>query len=1171
MKLYMVSNLPTRISKQNRNTHIDRINNYDISISIPNFNPKLVNKAITRFFNDRNNYEIKRDGNQLKSFLLNNIQHLDHVHVLTLLHRCTKRNIALSDIFSWSVVLKLLNESNEGFDDQSIGTALYAMTLLPGTSTDNNGNYNSNSNSNRSDKNNSGVNDNNDNGSDNRKQDIDNINLTNAYLTIISKKLEKRISSGSSSSSRPCFLNGHSAAMALYGLHSHTLSAYSIDTNNNTNNNNNKYLRKVIKLLAILIDTSSSSGSSSICSENNDWLWTASEISSAIYGLQGITLDMLHSSSNEEVVTLLRAVSSRINASLQYLESAATSGVVMDTDASMHLDVDVDVDVDVDKRLVLNAKETGMLLYGLKNLNLESISQKTHQVGRGGNGGGGREGGVSVIEDLVAGVDHLLKLSRPFLDAQGLANSLVGIRGLHGCLLSQVLLARRRAWLLSHSSTLSEDHQEHQEHQEQEAALASTSLLSTSTPFNKKEKVRSRGRGSRYHASKQMKMKMTMTENELAAAFAAISRLNIQRTITDTASYPNPGFGSNPNRNSSSDVFVDMPDTKQMEILMMKSSLADALLQELLHYHPLSHTLSDTHPPIDTYLHSHHWRMSKGQNSKGVGIITSQTFSSCLMGLHALKSSNNNNNNNNNSGSEDSKQVGFVDEINGCKWQLNEKTNSMVAILMALYTGSSSSSSSSSSIASKVRRDLNARELGLCLRALNSIVVYPASVHPHQHQRTCIETEHERLSQTNPRIGRKLISLLTESCEYGSDVLEGHLLSLSQAASGFDKSNINTCTTSNPNADTTSTTAAIDDEVHRLTCQDLAMCMSGLVHLQGDHTDTHLLVEAISRRARLSLTHIHHHSNKNNNNDVYTCMTVKQFTSAVYGTLRLDYRRPETRDLVRQLLSRVPWMWGCDWIDMRMVTDPGGSSSSSSSSSSMSTDIEAEVMQSVGMLEEVERPGKGSPITVGEREYEETHVASREFLLETRALNLLLRKLSQALTTHELHDLLHDLPLYSPTTSSSSNVGVNATGAKIAQVLIEMQQQGQQQQKQNQQRAIPLLSLRTAIWRAFSINTGSSGINGDKSDIVATSRSTDISHISNASDASDASDATDATDAEIAITFESIPHYELLRHISRVSGRINQASAQAGWPLLVGFYLLYSQLDWAAGGLQWTV
>ena len=168
------------------------------------------------------------------------------------------------------------------------------------------------------------------------------------------------------------------------------------------------------------------------------------------------------------------------------------------------------------------------------------------------------------------------------------------------------------------------------------------------------------------------------------------------------------------------------------------------------------------------------------------------------------------------------------------------------------------------------------------------------------------------------------------------------------------------------------------------------------------------------------------------------------------------------------------------------------------------------------------------------------------------------------MTTHELHDLLHDLPLYSPTTSSSSNVGVNATGAKIAQVLIEMQQQGQQQQKQNQQRAIPLLSLRTAIWRAFSINTGSSGINGDKSDIVATSRSTDISHIS------DASDATDATD-EDAITFESIPHYELLRHISRVSRRINQASAQAGWPLLVGFYLLYSQLDWAAGGLQWTV
>ena len=70
MKLYMVSNLPTRISKQNRNTHIDRINNYDISISIPNFNPKLVNKAITRFFNDRNNYEIKRDGNQLKSFFI---------------------------------------------------------------------------------------------------------------------------------------------------------------------------------------------------------------------------------------------------------------------------------------------------------------------------------------------------------------------------------------------------------------------------------------------------------------------------------------------------------------------------------------------------------------------------------------------------------------------------------------------------------------------------------------------------------------------------------------------------------------------------------------------------------------------------------------------------------------------------------------------------------------------------------------------------------------------------------------------------------------------------------------------------------------------------------------------------------------------------------------------
>lgn len=86
--------------------------------------PRSLNKELQAFFSG-----IGGGPNVagLRAFVQRHELDLDHIHVLTLLHRCAKFGIHVPDVVSWDKVADMLERRAVVFDGQSIASSLYSL------------------------------------------------------------------------------------------------------------------------------------------------------------------------------------------------------------------------------------------------------------------------------------------------------------------------------------------------------------------------------------------------------------------------------------------------------------------------------------------------------------------------------------------------------------------------------------------------------------------------------------------------------------------------------------------------------------------------------------------------------------------------------------------------------------------------------------------------------------------------------------------------------------------------------------------------------------------------------------------------------------------------------------------------------------------------------------
>lgn len=66
-------------------------------------------------------------ANELKIFLEKNYDKIDHIHILTILHRSSKINFDMSTIISLNSIFDLLEKSDAKFDEQSLAMGLFSL------------------------------------------------------------------------------------------------------------------------------------------------------------------------------------------------------------------------------------------------------------------------------------------------------------------------------------------------------------------------------------------------------------------------------------------------------------------------------------------------------------------------------------------------------------------------------------------------------------------------------------------------------------------------------------------------------------------------------------------------------------------------------------------------------------------------------------------------------------------------------------------------------------------------------------------------------------------------------------------------------------------------------------------------------------------------------------
>ena len=230
-----------------------------------------INKQIDNFFTRAQNVtskEFKVEAVILSDFLKRSFIYLDHVHVLTLMYRCSKKSMSIDTIIDWNDIIEILKRPTSKFDARSLSIALYCL------------------------------------------QDIssDKLSIITSYIKALCMHLRKsKISS----------LNGQAIGMSLYGLQK-------------TNCNMPEALELLMMLAPLIYDRGDGEDASrynsvrwkanlpptppatGIISSRRIYPvhMTAQEISNALYGLQG------HTSESVAVKSVMKALTARIKKSV---------------------------------------------------------------------------------------------------------------------------------------------------------------------------------------------------------------------------------------------------------------------------------------------------------------------------------------------------------------------------------------------------------------------------------------------------------------------------------------------------------------------------------------------------------------------------------------------------------------------------------------------------------------------------------------------------------------------------------------------------------------------------------------------------------------------------------------------------------------------------------------
>ena len=292
------------------------VNAYQTDVEVELLSSRQINHRITSVFKKYKKTEILKV--KIKDFVGEYLSLFDHIHVMTLLHRCAKHRILVEDVVTWKSLILQLENSTAVFDGYSIGMALYSLRLYSDAS-----------------------------------PEYDNILQ---FLQVVHSKIKIAMKEHKSMNSRKLTLNNQSIGSALYGLHGIPISISAGNTAGTAGNTNT--VSELLTTLAIII----SPDSNTIDNDNaidSDQALSGQELSNALYGLQN------KDSALPCVDSLLSAVVAR-----------STNSTKTGLDAT-----DVDVDVE-QEQIYLSSQNIGMALLGLrgKDTKVDSVRNALSMV-----------------------------------------------------------------------------------------------------------------------------------------------------------------------------------------------------------------------------------------------------------------------------------------------------------------------------------------------------------------------------------------------------------------------------------------------------------------------------------------------------------------------------------------------------------------------------------------------------------------------------------------------------------------------------------------------------------------------------------------------------------------------------------------------------------------------
>ena len=65
-----------------------------------------------------------------RQFISDNIESMDHIHILNIIHKCSKLSIEVSRIIDWDIILYKLENYENKLNAQSISIALYSLNNI---------------------------------------------------------------------------------------------------------------------------------------------------------------------------------------------------------------------------------------------------------------------------------------------------------------------------------------------------------------------------------------------------------------------------------------------------------------------------------------------------------------------------------------------------------------------------------------------------------------------------------------------------------------------------------------------------------------------------------------------------------------------------------------------------------------------------------------------------------------------------------------------------------------------------------------------------------------------------------------------------------------------------------------------------------------------------------